>query len=482
MSYSSTTHADADAAPEDPDLRQVAVSADSATVLRSARRRPLGGALNPIGHAEMRSSNTGLVLRHLYTRGALSRARLAAGTGLSKASVSSIVAELTARGLVEEGAAPRCGGRGRPGTQVAVSNERVCGIGAEINVDYVVVSVMDLAGRARFSRTIPMPYPTDEDSVITALAAVIAEALGEASRLGLWPVGIMVAPPGVIDDEAGAVRFAPNLGWRDVPLVARLRHALRAVPGRAGSVDLDTVPLGVENDAKLAAMAAYFAIAGPAAGGSPDVRDPADPLGPVPDHPARDLVYLTGDEGVGAGIMSSGRILRGYSGFSGEVGHMRTHRSDLRCSCGRTGCWELYVGLRVLIAATPEGSAARDRTVPIDQRLAAVRDLLDDGDAQVCAALDQIIEELHGGLEILVDVLNPRVLVLGGYFSWFLDIIVPRVQARLDERILDEGGRVQVTGTPRGLDTAAIGGGLMALDRVLQDPSVVPLLERSPRS
>lgn len=442
--------------------------AEMQAVFAPGSQRASSGA---VGHAQMRTSNTGAVLRHLYAAGPMSRAALASSTGLSKASVSSIVAELCARGLLVEGEAARRGERGRPGTEVRVSTSSVAGIGAEINADYLVVTVVDMAGQPRYSTTAPMPCPPAAAAVIDALAVMLLDALREAQRLGLWPAGILVAPPGVIDYDNGVVRFAPNIGWRSVPLVAQLRTAMRTASALPEGIDLDRVPLSIENDAKLSAVAAYFSIARPTG-----PADGSGPLGPTLRHRAEDLVYLTGDDGVGAGILSGGQLVRGYSGFSGEVGHMRVHRPGRACSCGRSGCWEMYVGLRVLIEATPADSLVRDRSAPMEQRLAELRRLVDDGDARVTAALMQIIEELHGGLEILVDVLNPRVLVLGGYFSWFLDIVLPRVQQDLDQRVLDDGGRVQVTGTPRELDTAAVGGGLMALDRVLHDPSMVPMI------
>ena len=99
----------------------------------------------------MRRSNLGLVLRHLRDHGPRSRARIAQETGLNKATVSSLVAELTERGLVSAGELHRGGTVGRPGLIVHLDGQGVCGIGVELNVDYVAVLVLDLCGRSSSS-------------------------------------------------------------------------------------------------------------------------------------------------------------------------------------------------------------------------------------------------------------------------------------------------------------------------------------------
>src|SRR3954462_3049002 len=99
-----------------------------------------------VDHLVVRRSNLGLVLRTLRDAGPRSRARLADDTGLNKATVSSLVAELIDRGLVAEGGVERGGAVGRPGVVVELDGRRVCGIGVEINVDYVALIVLDLCG------------------------------------------------------------------------------------------------------------------------------------------------------------------------------------------------------------------------------------------------------------------------------------------------------------------------------------------------
>jgi predicted NBD/HSP70 family sugar kinase len=120
------------------------------------------------------------------------------------------------------------------------------------------------------------------------------------------------------------VTLAPNLYWRDLPLAELLSSMLGPL----------SVPVRVDNDANLAALAEYTS---GVAAGTPH------------------LVYLTGEVGVGGGIIAGGELLRGADGFSGEVGHLRVDPNGDQCGCGRIGCWETKVGLAALVrAAMPE--------------------------------------------------------------------------------------------------------------------------------
>ncbi|MDN5771958.1 MAG: ROK family protein, partial [Microlunatus sp.] len=264
-------------------------STTRSTPAATGRTLPRSGRVD---QAQMRAANMGLILRHLRTHGGRSRARLAAETGLSKATMSSLIGDLADRGLVREGALDRDGSVGRPGLTVTLDGRRVCGIGVELNVDYIALTAVDLTGAVIRESTTPIAVrgaPVDE--VLDRVAAMATRALASVREAGLSVVALTVAPPGVIDYDAGEVRFAPNLGWRGVSIVAELISRLGP----------ETPPIHLENDAKLAALAEYSGYA---------------PEGIL------DLLYLTGDVGVGAGIIAGGELIRGWSGFSGEVGHL----------------------------------------------------------------------------------------------------------------------------------------------------------------
>lgn len=408
---------------------------------------PLPARARRVDQSQMRAANMALILRHLRTYGGRSRARLATETGLSKAAMSSLIADLVARGLVREGSPDRDGSVGRPGLMVSVDGGKVCGIGVEINVDYIALTAVDLAGTVIRESTTPIAAASlPVDVVLDRVAGIIGRVLASVRDAGLSVVAITVAPPGVIDYEAGSVRFAPNLGWRAVPVLAELRRRLEA----------DVPPIHVENDAKLAAVAEYASYA---------------PQG------VEDLLFLTGEVGVGAGIVAGGRLIRGWSGFSGEVGHLPLDPEGRPCNCGRTGCWETIVGLAALLrlAASP-GDEVSDPGRPLEDRLLLLRRRADDGDARTLAALETITGHLAKGLSILVDVLNPKVVVLGGYFAFFADQILDPLDAALAERRMDGGSSVRLAVSTLGIASASVGGALVAIEDVFTDPTIVAAL------
>jgi predicted NBD/HSP70 family sugar kinase len=398
-------------------------------------------------HGTVRRNNLSLIVRTLRDAGPRSRARLAAETGLNKATVSSLVAELVERGLVDEGELQRAGGVGRPGQIVGLNGRRVCGIGIELNVDYVAVLALNLRGDVLVSRRLPLDVPTiGHDQVLDGMAELLAEVVASLEARDTAIAGVTVAIPGLMDVDRGILTYAPNLGWRDVPVVEALRHRL----GR------DDIAIRVDNDANLSALAEY--------------ADGADAGTP-------DLVYLTGEVGVGGGVIVGGELLRGADGFSGEVGHMPLDPAGHVCGCGRRGCWETIVGLGALLRTVAGADdPVRNPELDLEQRLELLHDRAADGDPATLAALEQIGRGLGVGASILVNVFNPGVIVLGGYFAVLGEFLLEPMTEELAERVL-AGPPCQVSLSHLGFTAAARGGAHVALDAILGDPTLVPVLQ-----
>ena len=401
------------------------------------------GPAKPTDRASIRRTNLGLVLRLLRDAGPRSRARIAADTGLPKATISSLIAELVEHGLVSEGEFERDGAVGRPGHAVEVDGRTVCGIGAEINVDYLSVIALNLRGdlvaEGRIAVDVRKAGP---EAVLDSAARLIQDTIATLLADGIRTLGVALAAPGMIDLDAGTVSFASNIGWRGVAVVDGLRRRL----GPAAP------PVHLENDAKLGALAEYLVAS--AAG-------------------IHDLLYLTGETGVGAGIIAGGRLLRGTAGFAGEVGHLPLGPADgLRCACGRVGCWETAVGLAALLryAADPDDPVC-DPSVDLVQRLAELRRRADSGDRRTRAALERIADGLGPGLVLLLDVLNPRLAVLGGYFAYFGDYLIEGVRREVNASVMaPNAGGCEIGLSTLGFTAAARGGAYLALDAVYEDP------------
>ncbi|MFC7614984.1 ROK family protein [Actinokineospora soli] len=390
---------------------------------------------------DVRRANLALVLRTLRERGPRSRARIAEDTGLTKASASSLVAELEERGLVRGGELEQTGHTGRPGLAYGLSGATY-GVGVEIGVDYLSAVAVDLTGTVRLSRRLALDVrAAAPEAVLDAAADLVRQTVRTTALRGCRPVGLVVAAPGVVEEGTGRVRYASGLDWHDVEVGAGLRRRLAR----------HRFPVAVDNDVKLAAAAEWAC--GVAAG-------------------TRDLAYLSGEAGVGAGLVLGGRLVRGARGFSGEIGHLPLDPTGRRCACGRRGCWETMVGLGTLLAlAADPGDPVRDPATDVEARVAEIRARADAGDPRTLAALDRVGTDLGLGASVLVNMANPEVLVLGGYFALLGDHLLAGVTRELAARVIapDLGG-CRVALSTLGFTAAARGGAHTALERVFTDP------------
>jgi predicted NBD/HSP70 family sugar kinase len=403
----------------------------------------------------MRRDNLALVLRHLRDAGPRSRARISVETGLNRGTVSSLVTELIDRGLVRDGDVQRGGSVGRPGQTVELDGRGIGGIGVEINVDYVTALVLDLANTVVFEERVALDAAAlPPEAVLDAVTDLAVRALAECARGGLTPVGMTLAIPALVDTDSGVVAFAPNLRWTKVAAVDGLVERLTSRLGPPA------FPIGVDNDANLAALG-EFAMGGEAG--------------------TADLVYLTGETGVGGGVMVDGRLLRGAEGFSGEIGHLPLNPGGHLCGCGRFGCWETMVGLAALLrmAATPDDPVC-DPSLDLEQRLDAIRDRAMGGDRRTLEALELVGAALGLGASILINVFNPRVLVLGGYFArlggYLLEPMLREMRGRV---IAPDVGACRVELSTLGFAAASRGGAHVALEAVLDDPTIAAMRHRA---
>ncbi|WP_173124600.1 ROK family transcriptional regulator [Kibdelosporangium persicum] len=403
----------------------------------------------PTDRAALRRANLAWVIRVLREQGGLSRAQLAVLSGLSKATVSTLVAELTTRRLVRSGGVA-AGGQGRPGQIVELDTDGARGIGLEVHLDHLAATSVDTAGNVVADRQVPFDVlSAGVERTIDKLAEVAGKELGDV--VGAYPAGITVSVPGLVDTGRGVVRLAPRLRWREVPLA----------DGLAGRLGFPLDRISVDNDANLAATAEFEA------GG---MRGTAD------------LVYVTGDFGIGAGVIAGGRLVRGSIGYAGEVGHMSMDPMGPQCSCGRRGCWETQVGLAALFhALAAPGDPVSDPHRSIEERMSLIRTRAEQGDQRTLGALHQIGAALGVGVSIVVNLLSPAVVVLGGYFAALPDWLIEPARIEVAARaVVAEAAAVRVVGSELGFTAARTGGALAALSRVFEDPTQVP--ERSEKT
>jgi predicted NBD/HSP70 family sugar kinase len=391
----------------------------------------------------IRRNNLEVVTRHLAMAGRASRADIAAGTGLTNSTVARLVSELQNLGLVREVGTAPARGAGRPGAWVELDGTNLLVVGCEVNVHRMVVRVCDLGGRLRAHIVRHVNASSMSATAVTKrLGRLCRQMIGQVmntlpQRTSI--VNVVAAVPGIVDDSTHTVIVAPNLRWTNFPLAAVLGDAL----------DLAGVPVMVGNDANFAALAELWS------GLHPGVDD---------------LVYVTGDVGIGGGLIVGGRLLASANGQAGEVGHMTLDPAGPECACGRRGCWESYVGLDALRASTGQ----RARTVSPSAFIASVAQLAGAHDPDTLAALSSVGTWLGFGLSNLINLLGTQRVILGGYFAELSEWILPAAYASLSEHVfISQPIDSLVATSTLGSGAAATGAALYAIDRLLSNPTLL---------
>ncbi|WP_369200062.1 ROK family protein [Streptomyces sp. PU-14G] len=438
---------------------------------------------------EMRRRNLSRVLHAVAEQGPCSRAALATRLGLTRTAVSTLVEELLRGGLLaEEGTTPpggAGGGPGRPGTALALTDRGPCGLGAEIGVDHLAVCAVDPRGEVRARARLESDGRNSDPVVVLArLRTLVDEVARQARELGLRPVRLAVAVPGLVARGTSTVVRAPNLGWHDTDLAGALAGAgagaeaeagvgvgvgasasagERGLPADGGSTRVKgnstragdrsaraegsagrALPLIVDNEANFGALAELWLDSG---------RVP------------RDFVHVSAEVGIGAAVVLSGELLRGTRGFAGELGHVPVHPDGPRCVCGGRGCLEQYAGEVALLRA-----AGLRTDGPRDAALTALSERAAGGDTRTRDALEEAGTALGIALAGTVNLLDPRALVLGGALAPLANWLLPALERELRGRTAAPGVPPALVVSGLGAEGPLLGAAYAAVRLVLDDP------------
>jgi len=336
----------------------------------------------PGGHQQLlKRINRMALVRHLCAHPGRSRADLAETAGLTKSTVSLLVRELITEGWLVERAVVATGDLGRRPTPLFIDPTRLLLLGAEVGVESVRVVATSLTGEV-LARVVAEPGPGwTAQACIDQLAAALARARRQLDLDGHRIIGIGIGLPGGVDEASGFLHFAPNLGWRSVPFGALLNDKLAAST-------LAGVPLFLQNEADVAAV------------GEMEFN---------PSQAADPLLYVSINQGVGAGVIVGDRLLTGSRGFAGEVGHIVLQVDGPRCSCGRQGCAEALIGLRAMA-----GRRRPAAETALSSPLAEIRQRLASRDAATLRAIRKAGSYLGVLLQSLAAAYDPGCIVLGG--------------------------------------------------------------------
>jgi predicted NBD/HSP70 family sugar kinase len=337
-----------------------------------------------------RGINRSIVLNLIRRRQPISRADLARASGLQRSTVSLITEQLIRERWVIYGSMGNLP-RGRRPTFLQLNDRRAI-LAVDLRPSTTTIAVADVNGR--FLAQQSTPTPPDPDTAAKVFSKQLRQLMDGHSQLVFEGVGISI--PGRFDDSRHRVIFAPNLKWPEFDLKGPLERATG-------------LQVELENAANACVLAEVWF--GHAEG-------------------TRNLVVVTVSEGIGTGIFSEGRLMRGAHGMAGEFGHVPLDENGPLCGCGRRGCWEVFASswaaLRYYGAKAGSGGLT-------------FRDLLslaDGGDKQAIGAIDNMARQIGRGIQTVITAVSPEDIVMVGDFTRMWNRMGPVIEGAVAQAAL----------------------------------------------
>jgi predicted NBD/HSP70 family sugar kinase len=397
----------------------------------------------------LRRLNRAAIVRLVWENPGISRSGVAERMGVTKSTVSQLVATLQLEGWLSSGDENDVPGSlvssetvlsssGRPSIPLYLNTSRFALIGVELGFETINVVAVDPYGSI-----LARAQARGENHVTSALKrlqGLVFEVRAAPELHGRRVLGTGVGVPGPVDVSQGLLLHAPNLGWRNTPLQQML---LEQHP--------DWERVFVDNDANLAVFAEYM-------------------FG-VHRHSA-DLLYLYLGAGIGGGLILEHHLYRGQRGFAGEIGHITINPNGRKCSCGNRGCAETLCSWRAVKAAV---SAELEREVCVSDVLEA----LQGGDARVRRIVAAAGRALGIFLSNLGNIFDPRLMIVGGPIADLGSSILEPALKEMHRRLFgDEFREVRLEACAFGVDACAVGAAGFALHELLHRQSAdLPALE-----
>lgn len=391
-------------------------------------------------HTSLRYRNLTAVLRLIYSCRPISRVELSRMTGLNKATISSLVAELVDNGFVTFIGESRSDRAGRREVLIGLERSKASVISVEIGVGTISVIAADFAGDTLFRIEEDFELALPPTRVISMAVRQAKKALGQAEGKNGPVAGISFAVPGPVDQDLGTILFAPNLGWRNIPILERLKRSF-------------SQPVFVENEASLAALGEHFF--GAASGFS-------------------EVLYISAGIGVGGGLIVGGEVYRGASGVAGEFGHMTIDLNGRQCACGKRGCWETLVNEAALFSEFKRLAPKRSRfpaspTAMMETILTSVRN----DEKHGIESVRTLAKALAVGIDSITKGFDPELVVLGGPISSLQEFLIPLISEELSKRpIFDLEHSPQIVPAAFGPDATLNGGVAVILKSMLRSPTI----------
>lgn len=390
--------------------------------------------------------NKMLVLNTIYKEKPISRAEIAKLTGLNKSTVSALVEELLAEGLVLEiGTGESQGGR-KP-INLSINKEIGSVIGIDLGVNYISSILTNFAGQILWEKRITIKNIIDSpQQKIHDLLALIKETIIHAPEAARGIIGMGIGVPGLVNYDHGCVMSAPNLLWENIKLKEIVEEEFN-------------IPTLIDNEANAGAIGEKWFGLG---------------------KKASEIVYVSAGTGIGAGIIINNELYRGAGGLAGEIGHMTVDVHGTKCTCGNVGCWEEYASEKALIRYFKEHASIHPESILLDKDRATYLDNLNifqiidaatKGDSLAIAGFKNIGYYLGVGVANLINAFNPRCVVIGNVLPLAGDILMDELRQEVGRRCFSSRySHVEITSSELYMNACALGAVALVISRIYASP------------
>jgi len=372
----------------------------------------------------------------------ISRIDIARSLDLAKASLTSITADLINEGLIFEKEAGAYQVGRRP-ILLAINPDGAHAVGVSISMKQIEVVIINFQAEIKTSYAMPLEkgiYSPEEltKKIMDAIGTCISKSGFPDKRIS----GIGISIPGLVDSSSGIIRYMPNYGWMDV----NLRELLQ---------DKTKHPVFIDNDANIITIAEHWF-------GSGKGSD--------------NFMVIVLENGIGAGYVLNGRIMRGNFGMAGEFGHMSINQDGPLCRCGKRGCVEAYAGIYTIVKDAQEVIRNRmgKRPVKKDMLFSDVIIKARDDNPELIKIFDNAGNMLGFGISQLVILLNPEKIILTGTGAQAEDLLFKPMFESIKRNLSDKLSRYQtdILIKPSTDEAFAKGAGTLVLQEIYKSPAI----------
>jgi len=351
--------------------------------------------------------NRSIILRTIRDYGPISRSEIAKKNKISSTTVTAAVRELIQQGLVyEDGVGKSSGGR-RPILIKFFSDSKFI-ITVAITNSYILIAETNLEAKVQRKEKFPVHNLTGKlviDYIIKSISQFL-KAYPDLTKC----IGISITSPGIIDVNKAVICENTKLKLKNIPLKEMMEKQFK-------------LKIWLENDTNATVLAekrfgAYKKF--------------------------KNLVYITVDDGVGAGIVVNGHIFRGCSGGTGEFGHTTIDRNGIRCDCGNRGCLENYVNWPAIYSKVLSSIEQGKHTMMLELVKGDINQITPSIFRSALKKNDQLAKEiitdtaayLATGIVNLVNLLNPDIIILGGKVAYDNHFLISQVKKLVFQQAL----------------------------------------------